>query len=139
MTEPATPVFRMELGVTPDLIDELGHVANLVYVQWVLQVAGAHSEAAGYDLAAYQALGAVFVVRRQEVEYLRPALRGDRLELATWVESWKAASSVRRTSITRVTDGVELARATTLWAFIDWETGRPTRIPEEVRRRFTEP
>ena len=34
-------------------IDELGHVSNLVYVRWVLDVAMGHSRSLGWDHAQY--------------------------------------------------------------------------------------
>jgi acyl-CoA thioester hydrolase len=141
MSTPASPGFATEIAVAADDIDELGHVSNVVYVRWILHAAQAHSRAVGYDFAAYQRLGAVFVVRRHEVDYLASALAGDRILLRTWVDSLKAASSVRMTSILRLHADreVELARGRTLWALIDLETGRPRRIPDELRAAFGPP
>jgi acyl-CoA thioester hydrolase len=117
-------------------IDELGHVSNIAYVRWIQEVAKAHSAAVGLDHAAYLRLGAVFVVRRHEVEYLAPAYAGDEVRLVTWIEKWSAATSERRTRIVRASDGRELARATTVWAFISIETLRPRRIPAELVAMF---
>lgn len=135
----------METVASAEDIDELHHVSNLVYVRWVQQVAEAHSSTVGYDHGAYRKMGAVFVVRRHEIDYLASAYHGDRILLATWVDSWKAASSVRMTTISRITRGdgtvgpapVVLARARTLWALINLDTGRPTRMPQELRDAFT--
>ena len=131
-----SPEYRLEIAAAADDIDELGHVSNLVFLRWVLDAARAHSNAVGYDHPAYVALGAVFVVRRHEIEYLRPVYGGDRIALTTWVESWKAASSVRGTSIKRIADGIEVARASTQWAFVALEGGRPRRVPEVVIAAF---
>lgn len=131
-----SPVFRLELEVDPADIDELEHVSNLVYLRWVLEVAQAHSTAVGYDTKAYRELGAVFVVRRHEIEYRMPAVAGDRIVLETWIESWAAASSWRATRITRASDGVVLASARTRWAWVAWGSGRPQRIPAELEQRF---
>ena len=132
-----SPVFDLELVAAADDMDELDHVSNLVYVRWVLEVALAHSNAVGLEHARYRELGVVFVVRRHEIDYLRPAFAGDRIRVSTWVESWKGASALRASRIVRLSgegdagrgSEVELARASTLWALIDLETGRPTRIP----------
>ena len=138
MSSPVSPPYRREVVAQPADIDELAHVSNLVYLRWVLEVAQAHSEAVGLDMAAYRDLGSVFVVRRHEIEYLRSAVARDRVILETWVESWRGASSVRRTRIVRAEDEVELARAATLWAFVALDSGRPERIPAAVRERFSE-
>jgi acyl-CoA thioester hydrolase len=134
-----SPHFRLEIVASPDEIDELNRVSNLVYLRWVLRAAQAHSEAVGYGYHAYQKLGAVFVVRRHEIDYLKPAFAGDRIALSTWIETWRPASVVRRTSVLRVDDGVELARASTRWALVGAETGRPQRVPEELKQAFRKP
>lgn len=118
-------------------IDELGHVSNLVYLRWVLDVAMAHSRSLGWDHPEYRALGAVFVVRRHELDYLGPVTVGQILIAETWVESWRAASCIRKTELIR--DGVVVARASTTWAMMSFASGRPTRIPEEIRALFIGP
>ena len=119
---------RLLVEVRPDDIDELGHASNVVYLRWVQEAALAHSTAVGLDQAAYLSRGEVWVVR--------PALVGERLAVETRVASMAAASSVRRTSILRVSDGALLCRASTDWVFVDLRRGRPIRIPEDIRLRF---
>jgi acyl-CoA thioester hydrolase len=128
--------YRHLVEVRPEDIDELGHAGNLVYLRWVLEAALAHSTAVGLDQAAYLARREVWVVRSHEIHYLRPALSGERLAVETRVASMAAASSVRRTRILRASDGAELCRASTDWAFLDLARGRPCRIPEDIRSRF---
>ena len=129
-------LFRQRIDVDPSDIDALGHVSNVSYLRWVQDIALAHSSEVGWAFQRYVDLGMFFVVRRHEIDYLRPALLGDRIELCTWVESWKAATSLRRTTIGRAGDGVELARAATTWALVSAEDGRPCRIPRELRNSF---
>jgi acyl-CoA thioester hydrolase len=118
-------------------IDRLGHASNVAYLRWIQEAATGHSERVGLDFDAYVELGAVFVVRRHEIDYLKPALAGDAVELETWIESWSAATSIRRTRILRGRD--ELVRAATTWAFVNATNGRPMRIPERVRDAFALP
>lgn len=137
--KPATPPsapFEQPLVAHAADIDELGHVSNIVVVRWIQEVAKAHSRAVGWDHAAYLRAGAVFVVRRHEIDYLGPVLEGDALVVRTFVAAWSAATSERRTTITRVSDGREMTRAVTLWAFVNLRTGRPTRIPEALPAAF---
>ena len=133
------PVYAHVVEVEGEDIDTLGHANNIAYVRWVQDVAVAHSEAVGLDFAAYARLGGVFVIRRHEIDYLRPALRGDRLQVRTWVGSAAAAKCVRVTEITNVANGVVHARAQTTWGFVDTTTGRPTRIPDAIRVAFLQP
>jgi acyl-CoA thioester hydrolase len=126
--------FVLRVRAMPADIDGLGHVSNLVYLRWVLEAALAHSTAAGLDEAAYVSRGQGWVVRRHEIDYLRAAFEGDELTVETRVATVLAASSTRRTRILRA--GEVLARAATDWAYVDYRTGRPMRIPEDVRGRF---
>jgi acyl-CoA thioester hydrolase len=117
-------------------IDELGHVGNLVYMRWVLEVAMAHSAAVGLDAAAYARRGEVFVVRRHEIDYLRSAYEGQHVRLTTWIDVWKRASCVRRTDITSDDGESVFARASTLWALVAPTTSRPVRIGVDLVRLF---
>ena len=129
-------VYTYLVQVTEADIDELGHANNVAYVRWLQDAAVAHSEVVGLGYAAYVRLGGVFVIRRQEIDYLRSALRGDELEVRTQVSSVMAAKCQRTTEIVRTNDGVVLARGLTTWGFIDVSRGRPTRIPDEVYVAF---
>lgn len=126
--------FRFPITATEADIDELGHVSNLVYLRWVLEVATAHSASRGWDLAAYKRLGNVWVVRRHELDYLGQVTIGQSLVAETWVDSWRAASCVRKTELSRGDQIV--ARAATTWAFMSLTSGRPQRIPDVLLAEF---
>jgi acyl-CoA thioester hydrolase len=133
-------VFTLPLAVGEEDIDMLGHASNIAYLRWVQDVAVAHSSAVGLDMEGYSRLGAVFVVRRHEIDYLRPVVRGEALELRTWIDSASAAKCKRATEIVRRGESeVIVARAMTTWGFIELATGRPTRIPDSVRVAFSQP
>lgn len=132
----ASPEFRLRVTARPEFIDELSHVSNVVYVQWIQEVAAAHSASVGWPREAYVRFGKAFVVRRHEIEFLASAVEGDEVDLVTWVATWSPASSVRETRIVRARDGRGLARASTLWAFVSVESGRPHRIPREIIEAF---
>lgn len=129
--------YVMPIIVAEADIDELGHVSNLVYLRWVLEVAMAHSTSLGWDHAQYRAHGAVFVVRRHELDYLGQVTLGQALVAETWVEEWRAASCIRKTEISRA--GAVVARGVTTWAFMSFASGRPVRIPEDILALFKRP
>ena len=126
--------FTFPITATAADIDELGHVSNVVYLRWVMDVAMAHSLALGWGHPEYRAHGAVFVVRRHEIDYLAQVTAGQQIIGTTWIASWKAASCIRMTELVR--DGQPVARASTLWAFMSLTSGRPTRIPDEIVTLF---
>lgn len=134
--------YQLQVPVLPDDCDELGHASNMSYLRWTLAAALAHSGAVGLTAADYRALGQSFVVRRHLLDYLRQALPGEALVVETRVVRLSGASSQRQTLIYRVQGREEglkdelIFRALTDWAFIDLRSGRPTRIPADIRARF---
>jgi acyl-CoA thioester hydrolase len=129
-----TERFAIPITAAAADIDELGHVSNLVYLRWVFDVAMAHTRARGWDFAQYRALGAVFMVRRHEIDYVSPVTLGQAVQAETWVDSFRLASCLRKTEILR--DGKVVARAATTWAMIGFASGRPQRIPDELIAAF---
>jgi acyl-CoA thioester hydrolase len=113
----------------------LGHANNAEYVRWMEMAAVRHSEHVGYDIAEYRAIGAVFVIRRQSIEYVRPVREGQVIEIATWVASMASSTTVRATEITDE-NGKTVLKAETTWVYVSLSTMRPERIPDDMRARF---
>ena len=130
-----TPIFRYRFTVGPEAIDENGHVNNVVYVQWMQDVAVRHATAVGCTDATRQ-IGAMWVARSHKIEYLSPAFAGDEIEALTWVADFRKVRSRRRYKFVRVSDHATLARGETDWVFMDAQSQRPRSIPEEVRAGF---
>ena len=130
------PVFEMDLTAGPEHIDELGHVNNAVWVQWIQQVAVAHwtsvADAAHAD--AY-----FWVVVRHEIDDLRAANEGDRITARTWVGDAPKGARFDRLMEFTGSDGKLCVRAKTQWAIIDKALGRPIRVPPEVVAPFIAP
>ena len=125
--------FSRQITATAEDIDELGHVNNAVWVQWIQDVAVAHWEAVS-DPAHHEAY--FWVIVRHEIDYLRPAFAGDVLTARTWVgEAPKGARFDRHMEFTGA-DGKVRVRARTFWAIIDKAAGRPIRVPPDVVAPF---
>jgi acyl-CoA thioester hydrolase len=131
----AMPVFTLALRVPEADVDRQGHVNNVAFVRYVQEVAEAHWRAA----ATPEALAAfTWVVRRHEVEYLRPGLPGDELDLRTWVgEAPAGATWERFTEVVRRGEEKPLITARTVWVLLDAATGRPRRVDVALAARFT--
>ncbi|HOW97066.1 MAG TPA: acyl-CoA thioesterase [Kiritimatiellia bacterium] len=135
LPDPGGPVYCEEFPVPPQAVDVNGHVNNVVYVQWMQDMAVHHSDAVGGTRAMSEA-GGRWVVRAHRVEYLAPAFEGDRIRVATWVADFRRVRSLRRYRFERASDGLLLARGETDWVFVDAATGRPRTVPDDLRRRF---
>lgn len=112
-------------------IDEMGHVNNVIYLKWVQDVAISHwtSKAHPEDLENYR-----WVVRRHELDYLKPALPGDEITATTWIESLDGVKSIRMVEIKKQ-DSL-LLKAKTLWVMLDAQTEKPARISQRMKDMF---
>jgi acyl-CoA thioester hydrolase len=129
-------VFAQTFSIPEHAIDELGHVSNLKYIAWMQDIAIQHSAAKGWPVERYLENGAVWVVRSHFVTYIRPAFAGETITLQTWVAEMKQRSSSRRYLVRRTNDRQVLVEAETIWAYVDRRSGRPQRIPNELRAAF---
>ena len=96
--------------------------------------ATAHAASLGWSFDALRSAGRVWVVRQHWIEYLRSARLGDELVVATWVESVRRLSSLRRYAVLR--NGELLTVGATEWVLVDYERRTPVQIPEEMRASF---
>lgn len=151
------PRFAAHFKVRHYEMDALGHVNNAVYLHYLEQAAYEHSAAAGFSDERTRALGGIWIVRKHEIEYLRPATAGDVLQVVTWAVEFKGARAYRDYAIFRCEDQSSdlhgltadtflppdqelpadpLVRARTLWVWADLATARPRRIPAVLYPAF---
>jgi acyl-CoA thioester hydrolase len=124
--------FELPHKVAPEEIDGLGHVNNLVYLGWFLDAATGHTEAAGLSVKSMLEEGEGWVVRRHEIDYLAQVRPGDSVVVRTWIETAEKVSSVRRYEISNASDGRLVCKGLTVWVWINYRTGKPSRIPEKI-------
>ena len=116
-------------------IDELDHAGNAHYVRWMQEAAIAHSAELGWPPEKYIELGAGWVVRSHKIVYLKPAYENDEIRIKTWVSNMKAVTSLRHYEIFN-DNGDLLAKAETDWAFVNYATEKPIRIPAVISDNF---
>jgi len=126
-------VFVYPIQVQPTDIDAMGHVNNVVYLQWVQDAAAAHWQALAATALRQQYN---WVVLRHEIDYQRPAFLHDVLEARTWVKSHAGVRSVRVVQIIRSAGSQVLAEAHTTWFLVHAANGKPARITEAISSVF---
>ena len=94
-------IFRRTRVVTDEDLDALGHVNNVVWVRFIVELANAHSSAVGLDWRAYRKLGGMWIVRRHEIDYARSALPGEEIVEETWISRMKGPPEPPRASCSR--------------------------------------
>jgi acyl-CoA thioester hydrolase len=87
----------------------------------------------GVDLAAYHRKGLLFTVAEAHITYKAPARYNDLLDAASRVRETGSSSVVLATDIRRASDGLLLVEGEVRLVCVN-ASGRPTRIPEEIRK-----
>ncbi|MBD2101795.1 thioesterase family protein [Leptolyngbya sp. FACHB-261] len=128
--------FTTQLRVRYHEMDPLGHVNNAVYLHYLEQAAIEHSEYLGFGEARYRELGGIFVLRRMQVEYLRPAVAGDTLAVETWLQEMRGPRVIRRYEIRRRNGADLLVIAEAVWVWVDAASVRPKAIPASILEVF---
>lgn len=130
------PIYEHRVIVLPSDIDENKHANNLCYLRWMNEAAVAHSTANGWKSQRYLELGSTWFARKHTIEYLTPSYESEELIVQTWIFDWQRIRSTRRYRFIRPKDNAVVAKAETLWAFVNLQTGRPVRIAPEVAESF---
>jgi acyl-CoA thioester hydrolase len=127
----------IELQVQPADIDAYEHVNNAVYLSWLDRTAWSHSAALGVPIERCLALRRGMAAQRIEIDYLRAAVRGDRIQAATWIVAADGRlRAERRFQIRRASDRATLARARIDYVCINLDSGRAARMPQMFARAY---
>ena len=112
-------------------IDELNHVNNVVYFNYLQQGAMAH----WYSSVPTEISDSMrWVVKKHEIEYLKPAFLGDSIIVKTWVDNFSGVTSDRNYEIYK--DHILLVKARTLLVALDPLSMRPKRVPADLWENY---
>ncbi|GGX12606.1 acyl-CoA thioesterase [Aquimarina muelleri] len=126
-------VFEYHLAVPKSAIDDMEHVNNVVYLQWVQDIAKKHWESKT-DKAIQNTY--VWVVLNHFIEYHHPTFENEKITLQTWVDNYRGVKSERHTKIINTTTQKVLVSAKTSWCLLYKESLRPARITDEISTLF---
>ena len=125
--------FAKEFVAEARHIDELGHVNNAVWVEWIQDIATSHWAAVAPD---DQRERFIWVVTRHEIDYRGNIGPGESVAGETWLPAPPTGARFDRWVEFRRADGKVLVSARTTWAMIDRASGRLARVREEVLAPF---
>lgn len=126
-------VFEYQITVTKDDIDELNHVNNVRYVQWVNDAAKRHWQ---QNTSEEIITNYYWVVLSHNIDYKSSAFLNDILTIKTYVSSFEGVRSIRIVEIYNSKTNKLLVKSETNWCLIDANTNRPTRISDEIVNLF---
>jgi acyl-CoA thioester hydrolase len=125
--------YIMDITVSDDDTDRLGHTNNQVYLKWFEQISWLHIEQGGIPWSFQEELGKAMAITRTEIDYKGASYAGEALKVATWItHSDGRLLTSRGFQIIRPSDKKTLVRAKSYYACIDLKTGRPSRMPKVI-------
>ena len=126
-------IYSHHRTVEEDDLDELQHVNNVRYVQWIQDIAKEH-----WEVRATPELKDDFfwVVIRHEIDYKKQALLNDDLIIETYVGDTTFVTSERFVNIKKASNGEVLVAAKSVWCLLDTGTKKPTRITPALTKVF---
>lgn len=116
--------------------DAGGVVHNIAYLRFIETCRTRLAGLMGMNMREMVALGEVPVVVRTEIDYRRPALLSDHLEIHGVLDSVERARFWCRFEIRRPADGALLVTSRQALALVNLKSGRPVRLPAEWRERY---
>lgn len=119
--------------VTKEDLDDLNHVNNVIYVQWIQDIAKEHWEVRATDQLKKDF---IWVVIRHEIDYKTQAFLGDEILIETYVGETTFVTSERFVNIKNAKTGKILVTAKSMWCLLDAASKRPTKITEDLRTVF---
>ena len=126
-------IFEKTITVSKEDIDDLNHVNNVCYVQWVQDIAKEHwlTYATKDILDTYS-----WFLVNHFIEYKNQALLGDNLLIKTYVPKVEGVSTTRHVEIINAETNKLIVKSKAKWCLIDNKTQRPTRITPEIATLF---
>lgn len=125
--------YTLTFTAGPEHIDFNGHVNNMVWLQWVQDIAGAHWEAVALpeQIERY-----AWFVLRHEIDYRGNIVEGETVTARTFIPGPpQGARFVRCVDFTNAA-GKAIVQVRSIWAMIDKASGRPQRITQEIATPF---
>ena len=126
-------IFETQLIVNEKDLDELNHVNNVRYVQWVQDIAEKH-----WNLKASSSIKEHYfwVMLSHYIQYKGQAILGDKLTLRTYVIKSEGVTSTRIVEIFNSETNKLITTSKTDWCLMSTENLKPTRITNELIELF---
>ena len=121
--------FTQEQEVLSDHLDDLKHVNNIQYLNWIQEISKKHwNKLITRKKFEFQ----IWIVRSHNIVYKKQAKLGDKLLLETYVKECKNYTSERVVNILLKKNMEVITRCNTIWCYINKTSFNLERIPKEV-------
>ena len=126
--------FEKTLTVLENDLDDLHHVNNVRYVQWIQDISKEHWQTCA---PSEMQEGVVWVVMNHNISYKSAAFLGDVIRVHTHISESRGATSIREVEMYNAKTNLLLLRSKTEWCLLNKETLRPIRINDSIKKVFS--
>lgn len=129
-------MYTFESIVRYSEIDEYGKMTVPAVLETLQDCCTFQSEHLGLGLAWLKEHHRAWVLSSWQVVFVRFPQMGERIATSTWAYDFKNFFGYRNFKIEDEAGHV-IVYANSVWAYLDTESGRPVRIPQEVAERYS--
>jgi len=127
--------FEKTVVVKKEDLDDLEHVNNVRYLQWVQDISKEHWQSkASKEIQD----SVVWVVMNHNINYKLAAKLNDVIQIRTHIEKSRGAVSVRVVEMFDSKTNRLLVRSSTEWCLLNAKTLKPNRISEDIKAVFSD-
>ena len=127
--------LKFELEVYTFQIDIVGHLSNIIYVEWLEIGRIKLLEAMGLPVTELTKKDIFPILVNTNITYKQPIFFGDKVTCEAWIAKLNEASAIVEFRFYK-NDGILAATANQKGLFIIGSTGKPFRLTEEYRKPF---
>ena len=114
--------LEQEISVSKNDLDDLNHVNNVIYIQWVQEIAKNHWKSLVSDEIKDNYY---WILLEHQIKYLNPAFLNDKIRLKTYIDKNEGVKSVRIVEIYNKDTNKLLVSSKTMWCLISTKTNKP--------------
>ncbi|WP_439107457.1 acyl-CoA thioesterase [Congregibacter sp.] len=129
--------FKETLTVRFRDTDSQGHMFFANYLVFADEVAGHYMAQLGFDWSDTKNLPCYVFTANVSCDYIHECLAGDEVQVEVAYERIGNTSATLGFSMTRISDGIELAKGSFAQVFVDPKTRKPTPVPDAVRAKLS--
>ncbi len=126
---------KFDLEVYTYQIDIVGHLSNIIYIEWMEIGRLKLLEAVGLPVVELTKKDIFPVLVNTNITYKNPIFFGDKVRAEIWISKLNAASAIMEFRFIK-NDGILAATGYQKGLFITGSTGKPYRIPNEDRKLY---
>ncbi|WP_394748588.1 acyl-CoA thioesterase [Spongiimicrobium salis] len=127
-------IYTKNIEVVASDLDDLNHVNNVRYVQWMQDIAKEHWQSRATQSMQDQY---AWVVLKHTIAYKGAAKLHETLLLKTYIARSKGPISVRVVEMSNATSGQLLVQAETEWCLLNSKSLKPVRISNAIKQVFS--